>query len=159
MRVNHSGEVAAQALYQGQLVFEKDLNLIKYFLKASDEEADHLRWTSSQLTKLDSHESYFNVLWYIGAFFVGATASLTGEKSIGFLAETERQVADHLSGHLSRLPKNDKSSRLVLESMLNDETEHASWAENSKDFKELPDKLKNLMQAGSKVMIFISHKI
>jgi ubiquinone biosynthesis monooxygenase Coq7 len=160
MRVNHAGEVAAQALYQGQLLFEKNYQTVDYYHKAANEEADHLIWTSSQIKKLDSHESYFNSLWYWGAFFLGVSASLSGEKkSIGFLAETERQVAEHLANHLKILPENDKSSRLVVETMLRDETEHASWAEGSEGFTELPKVLKNFMQQGAKIMVYFSQKI
>ena len=160
MRVNHSGEVAAQALYQGQMLLEKNKNMVEYFAKAAEEEADHLNWTSSQIIKLNSHESYLNLLWYGGAFILGVSASLSGEKkSLGFLAETERQVEEHLIGHLKVIPKNDESSRLVVEAMLRDEAEHAHWAENSKNYLELPKLLKKFMKQGAKLMIFFSQKI
>lgn len=160
MRVNHSGEVAAQALYQGQLFFENIQSSRSYLLRAAVEEADHLRWTSAQLEKLHSHESYLNSFWYVGAFFLGLTAGFSGKKkSLGFLAETERQVAEHLSGHLTLIPENDISSRLIIKSMLADETEHANWAENSKDFIELPTWLRVLMRQGAKVMIFFSYRL
>jgi len=159
MRVNHSGEVAAQALYQGQLFFEKDSQLVEYLSNAANEEADHLIWTSSQLKKLSSHESYFNSLWYFGAFFLGVFASVSGKRySTSFLAETENQVAEHLRGHLSIIPLKDKSSILVIESMLEDETAHANWAKNSGSFKELPNILKSLMGNGAKIMIYFSKK-
>ena len=160
MRINHSGEVAAQALYQGQLFFETDTNMIDYLTNAAEEEADHLLWTSAQIKSLDTRQSYLNVVWYFGAFFLGATASLYGEKiSRGFLAETEKQVAKHLEGHLSRLPVNDKSSRRVIELMLIDETAHADWAENSQNYTELNPFLKFVMKQGSKIMINVSQKI
>jgi ubiquinone biosynthesis monooxygenase Coq7 len=160
MRVNHAGEVAAQALYQGQLLFEKNSHTVDYFNKAAEEEADHLIWTSSEIKKLDSHESYLNSLWYLGAFLLGVSASLSGEKkSLGFLAETERQVANHLSNHLKILPDTDKSSRLVVETMLQDETKHALWAEQSEGFTKLPKVFKNYMQRGAKIMVSFSHKI
>ncbi len=160
MRVNHAGEVAAQALYQGQMLFERNKNMVMYFSKAAEEEADHLNWTSNQIDKLNSHKSYLNFLWYGGAFLLGATAALSGEKkSLGFLAETERQVEEHLQGHLKVFPKNDKSSRLVIEEMLRDEAEHADWAENSKNFVELPKTLKKFMKQGAKLMVFVSQRI
>ena len=160
MRVNHAGEVAAQALYQGQMLFEKNRDMVMYFSKAAEEEADHLNWTSYQIDKLDSHKSYLNFIWYSGAFLLGASAALSGEKkSLGFLAETERQVEEHLQGHLKVFPKNDKSSRLVIEEMLRDEAEHADWAENSKNFVELPKTLKKFMKQGAKLMVFVSQRI
>ncbi len=160
MRVNHAGEVAAQALYQGQLVFEKDPQTINYLSNASDEEADHLIWTSAQLKRLNSKESYLNVLWYSGAFMLGLAASLSGAKnSMSFLAETERQVAIHLEGHMEKLPENDIASRQIVQAMLADETAHANWAENSKDFSELPKLLKSLMRRGAGIMIFFSKRI
>ena len=160
MRENHAGEVAAQALYQGQILFERNSDMVDYFSKAAEEEADHLNWTSSQITKLGSRQSYLNFLWYGGAFFLGVSASLSGEKkSLGFLAETERQVEKHLLGHLKVLPGNDKSSRLIVKAMLEDEAGHAHWAENSKSYVKLPKLLQNFMQQGAKVMIFFSHKI
>ncbi len=160
MRINHAGEVAAQALYQGQMLFEKNNTMVDYFTRAAEEEADHLNWTSSQISKFDSHESYLNTLWYGGAFLLGIAASLSGEKkSLGFLAETERQVEEHLLGHLKVIPENDKSSRLVVEAMLKDEAEHAEWAENSKNYVKLPMLLKKFMKQGAKTMIFFSKKI
>ncbi len=160
MRINHSGEVAAQALYQGQLFFETDAQMIDYLTKAAEEEADHLIWTSAQIKSLNARQSYLNVVWYFGAFFLGATASLYGEKiSRGFLAETEKQVAEHLESHLSLLPTDDKSSRRVVEFMLEDESAHAEWAENSENYTELNPLLKFMMKQGSKIMINVAQKI
>ena len=160
MRVNHAGEVAAQGLYQGQLLFEKNENMVNYFHKAAEEEADHLIWTSSQVAKLNSRESCLNSLWYWGAFMLGLGASLSGnEKSLGFLAETERQVANHLDSNLKILPKNDESSIMIVQTMLHDETEHALWAENSDNFVKLSKLLKNFMKNGAKIMISCSQRI
>jgi ubiquinone biosynthesis monooxygenase Coq7 len=160
MRVNHSGEVAAQALYQGQMLLENDVILINYLKEAANEEADHLSWTSEQLDFLESKKSFFNPLWYGGAFFLGVLSrGFSKSTSMGFLAETERQVVSHLEEHLKSFPVNDIASNEILKKMLIDESTHADWAENSDNYIELPIIIKSFMRIGSKVMIVISQKI
>ena len=157
MRVNHSGEVAAQALYQGQSLIENNKNTLNYLKKAAIEEADHLLWTRNRLNDLGSKPSFLNPLWYGGAFFLGVLSRSYGTKmSVGFLAETERQVENHLRNHLQIFPKNDLKSIAILETMLKDEVEHAEWAEKSENFSELPVIIKSFMKVGSTIMIKIS---
>ncbi len=160
MRINHSGEVAAQALYQGQSLIENNKQTLDYLKNAAIEEADHLLWTKNRLNDLGSNPSYLNPIWYSGAFFLGILSRSFGTNiSLGFLAETERQVESHLRYHLQIFPKNDLKSIAVLKTMLMDEIEHAKWAENSEKFSKLPLVIKYLMKAGSIVMIRVSKVI
>ena len=160
MRVNHSGEVAAQALYQGQMLVETDREVNRYLLTAANEEADHLNWTSERLNSLNTKPSYLNPVWYSGALMLGLFARLMGKTtSIGFLAETERQVETHLRKHLEIFPKTDKLSIAVLETMLADETKHAEWAEGSSHHESLPIFMKKSMALGSKIMIKVAEKL
>ncbi len=160
MRVNHSGEVAAQALYQGQSLIENNKQTLDYLKNASIEEADHLLWTKNRLKALGSKPSFLNPLWYSGAFFLGVLSRSFGTNtSLGFLAETERQVETHLRHHLQIFPKNDFKSITVLETMLKDEIEHAKWAENSENFSKLPLVIKYFMKIGSIIMIKVSKVI
>ena len=157
MRVNHSGEVAAQALYQGQSLIENNSEIVNYLQNAAVEEADHLIWTRNRLKTLGSNPSVLNPIWYGGAFFLGIISRSFGTKvSVGFLAETERQVEAHLRNHLQIFPKNDLESIKILETMLNDEVEHAKWAESSNNFSELPYPIKISMKIGSMIMIKVS---
>lgn len=152
MRVNHSGEVSAQALYQGQSITCKN-NVIKEKLQqAALEENDHLYWTKTRVHELGSHVSLLNPLWYSGSFAIGAFAGAMGDKwNLGFLAETEHQVVRHLESHLNQLPGGDLRSRAILEQMISDESKHATTAiENGA--AELPPPVKKLMAAMSKVM-------
>ncbi|HHO58680.1 MAG TPA: 2-polyprenyl-3-methyl-6-methoxy-1,4-benzoquinone monooxygenase, partial [Thiotrichales bacterium] len=152
MRVNHSGEVSAQALYQGQAVTARDPDVRGKLQQAAIEENDHLKWTHLRLQELGSHTSFLNPLWYTGSFAIGAFAGALGDKwSLGFLAETEHQVVKHLDNHLQQLPAHDARSRAILEQMKTDELKHATTAiENGA--AELPFPVKKLMAAMSKVM-------
>lgn len=152
MRVNHSGEVAAQALYQGQALTAK-LNTVRDKMEqAAIEEIDHLSWCETRLTELQAAPSIINPAWYALSFSIGAIAGLIGDGwSLGFVAETEQQVTAHLKGHLKQLPKNDKKTQAILAQMVIDESLHASHAIDAGG-KELPFFIKMLMQFMSKVM-------
>lgn len=152
MRVNHAGEVAAQALYQGQALTARLDSTRHSMERAAREENDHLDWCAQRVTELDSHTSVLNPLWYLGSFGIGATAGAIGDKwSLGFVAETERQVVSHLENHLQRLPGNDKKSRAIVEQMKQDEAHHGATASASGGV-ELPAPVKKLMRLASKVM-------
>jgi len=153
MRVNHAGEVAAQALYQGQAATARMDSVRTAMEQASQEENDHLVWCQKRLRELSGHTSYLNPLWYLGSFTIGALAGLAGDKwSLGFVAETEQQVVRHLHDHLQKLPESDHKSRAILEQMREDEARHATAALESGG-KQLPETIKNLMSLTSKVMI------
>ena len=152
MRINHAGEICAQALYQGQAVTAQLPNVRDKMEQAAAEENDHLAWTAERLRELGSHTSYLNPLWYAGSFAIGATAGLAGDKwSLGFVAETERQVVRHLDGHLERLAPADEKSRAILEQMREDEGKHATVAIES-GAAALPEPIRQLMRLMSKVM-------
>ncbi len=152
MRVNHSGEVSAQALYQGQSLTSRNKEVKEKLQQAALEENDHLDWTKLRINELGSHTSLLNPLWYGGSFAIGAFAGAIGDKwNLGFLAETEHQVVEHLESHLNKLPGGDLRSRAILEQMKIDELKHATTAiENGA--AELPPPVKKLMAAMSKVM-------
>ena len=129
MRVNHSGEICAQALYQGQALTARDAAAKGALEQAAQEETDHLAWTERRIDELGGRKSLLNPLWYAGSFAMGAAAGLLGDRwNLGFLAETERQVVAHLDGHLRRLPAQDGKSRAILEQMKEDEGRHATSA-------------------------------
>jgi len=152
MRVNHAGEVAAQALYQGQGLTARDPEVKESMQKSAQEEIDHLVWCRQRLDELGSHSSYLNPVWYLGSFSIGAVAGVCGDKwSLGFVAETERQVVTHLQSHLARLPEADHKSRVILEQMQQDESHHATIAVES-GAAELPAPVKKLMGLCSEVM-------
>jgi len=152
MRVNHAGEVAAQALYQGQGLTARDPGVKESMQKSAQEEIDHLVWCQQRLDELGSHSSYLNPVWYLGSFSIGAVAGVCGDKwSLGFVAETERQVVTHLQSHLARLPQADHKSRAILEQMQQDESHHATVAEES-GAADLPEPVKKLMSLCSGVM-------
>lgn len=152
MRVNHAGEVSAQALYQGQALTAKLADVRDSMETAAQEENDHLDWCQSRLQELGSHTSYLTPFWYGGSFAIGALAGIAGDKwSLGFVAETEHQVVRHLEEHLQRLPENDARSRAILEQMKEDEAHHATTAINAGG-APLPAPVKKLMQLTSKVM-------
>ena len=166
MRINHSGEVAAQGLYQGQLFFESDASLRDYLEQAAKEEADHLTWTAEYLAAKSTKKSYLNPIWYFGSFGLGVLMQLQGKrKSKAFLAETERQVQAHLEKHLAMFPAEDSQAREILKRMYEDEGEHASWAENDLKVKDggvcggLSKSEKRAMGVMSKVMIESSKRI
>jgi ubiquinone biosynthesis monooxygenase Coq7 len=152
MRVNHSGEVSAQALYQGQSLTSRNADIREKLRQAAIEENDHLDWTKKRLYELGSHTSLLNPLWYGGSFAIGAFAGAIGDKwNLGFLAETEHQVVKHLDSHLNQLPGSDLRSRSILEQMKIDESKHATTAIEH-GAAELPPPVKTLMAAMSKVM-------
>lgn len=152
MRVNHSGEVCAQALYQGQALTARLTAVRDRMERATVEENDHLAWCEARLRELDSHPSALNPLFYAGAFAIGALAGAAGDRwSLGFVAETERQVVEHLNDHLERLPASDQPSRAILEQMKQDEARHAANA-MAAGAARLPFPIRALMKGVSKVM-------
>ncbi len=152
MRINHSGEVSAQALYQGQSLTSRNDEIRHKLQEAANEENDHLRWTKNRIEELGGQTSLLNPLWYGVSFAIGAFAGAIGDKwNLGFLAETERQVVSHLETHLNELPGGDLRSRAILEQMKVDEAIHATTAIES-GAAELPTTVKKLMAAMSKVM-------
>ncbi|MBI5937043.1 MAG: 2-polyprenyl-3-methyl-6-methoxy-1,4-benzoquinone monooxygenase [Betaproteobacteria bacterium] len=159
MRVNHSGEVCAQALYQGQALTARDPEVQRALQAASDEETEHLAWCERRLEALGSHKSLLNPLWYAGSFTLGALAGALGDKwNLGFLAETERQVEGHLNGHLETLPAQDAKSRAVVEQMKADEVKHAETA-IAHGGAPLPLPVKLAMQATSKILTHTAYRI
>jgi len=159
MRVNHVGEVCAQALYTAQAAVTRDPALRVHFDEAAREETDHLAWTRHRLDELGAHPSVLNPLWYLGAFGLGLVAGRLGDSmSLGFVAETERQVEAHLDGHLDRLPAGDTASRAVINQMKLDEARHAAQAWSA-GAQELPAPAKALMRLASRVMTTIAHRI
>lgn len=159
MRVNHVGEICAQALYRGQALFCGDASIQKLLLKAANEEVDHLVWCRQRLTELDSRPSLLNPLWYAGSFSLGAVASRAGiARNLGFMAETERQVEQHLDQHLSDLPPNDERSRTIVRQMRDDEIEHRTTAENH-GAKKLSRPARLIMRGMSKVMTLTAYRI
>ena len=157
MRVNHSGEVCAQALYRSQALTARADALKKPMVQAAREENYHLRWCEDRIETLGGKKSLLNPIWYAGSFALGAVAGLIGDRwNLGFLAETERQVEKHLEGHLDRLPESDARSRAVVRQMKEDELSHATSALQA-GAAELPDPIKNWMRLTSRVMTKTSH--
>ncbi len=152
MRVNHAGEVAAQALYQGHATVARDKHIEDQMKRAADEEFDHLAWCEQRIHELGYEPSRLSPLWYAGAYAIGAASGILGDKwSLGFIAETEKQVCSHLSSHLDHLPEEDHKSRAIVEQMRDEEEEHG---ENAVDAgaAELPRPIVRLMRATAKVM-------
>jgi 3-demethoxyubiquinol 3-hydroxylase len=159
MRVNHVGEVCAQALYNAQALGTRDVDLKQKLKAASEEETDHLAWTEQRLNELGARPSVLNPLWYSGAFALGLLAARQSDAvSLGFVVETERQVEQHLAGHMDRLPLNDKASRSIVQQMKIDEAAHAAMAQAA-GAVELPSAVKAMMQLASKVMTTVAHRI
>jgi len=159
MRVNHSGEVAAQALYHGQALISRSAATRDLLLRAAHEEADHLAWCETRLKELDSRPSLLVPLWYCGSFAIGALAAAMGDRtSLGFVVETERQVEGHLNEHLARLPADDTRSRAILNVMRTDEIEHGATAKSA-GASELPAPVRALMRQVAKVMTTAAHWI
>lgn len=159
MRVDHAGEVCAQALYQGQAVTARREDVRARLEEAAREENDHLAWCERRLDELGSHRSLFNPVWYAGSFAIGALAGLAGDRwSLGFLAETERQVVRHLDRHLAELPPADSKSRAILEQMREDEGRHATTAVDA-GAAELPGPVKVLMTGVSRVMTAVAYRL
>jgi ubiquinone biosynthesis monooxygenase Coq7 len=159
MRVNHVGEVCAQALYQSQKFVARDPQIREMLDHSAQEEMDHLAWCETRLKELDSHTSYLNPLWYAGSFGIGLLAGLAGDKwSLGFVAETEKQVESHLENHLEKLPQEDQRSRAIVDQMRIDEIEHGQAALHAGGVA-LPEPIQKIMQAMSKVMTTTAYKI
>lgn len=159
MRVNHSGEICAQALYQGQSLTARELPARQALEQASREETEHLAWCEQRIRALGSRKSLLNPLWYGGSLALGAFAGALGDKwNLGFLAETERRVERHLEGHLRRLPARDEKSRAVLEQMKADEAQHAATA-LAHGGAELPLPAKLAMELASRVMTGIAFRV
>ncbi|MFM8467712.1 MAG: 2-polyprenyl-3-methyl-6-methoxy-1,4-benzoquinone monooxygenase [Oxalobacteraceae bacterium] len=152
MRVNHVGEVCAQALYEAQALFAQSESTRQQFRQAGREELDHLAWTAQRLRELESRPSLLNPLWYAGAFAMGAIAARAGDaNSLGFVVETERQVEAHLNGHLDKLPEQDQRSRAIVTQMRDDEIEHGDAAKRLGGI-ELPSPVQSGMRAVSRIM-------
>jgi len=158
MRVNHAGEVCAQALYQGQALTARATGVRDALERAAEEENDHLAWCAQRLDELDARPSRLNPLWYLGSFCIGAASGLVGDRfNLGFLAETERQVVQHLDRHLERLPSEDPVSRAILEQMKQDEAGHATTALHA-GATELPSIVKKMMTVASRLMTTVSER-
>ncbi len=159
MRVNHVGEVCAQALYHAQALATRDPALRKHFERAARDETDHLAWTQQRLRELGSRTSLLNPLWYAGAFGIGWLAGRGSDAlSLGFVVETERQVEHHLQGHLERLPAGDLASQAIVQKMKEDEARHAAQAEQA-GAMSLPWPLRWAMRAAAKVMTGTAHYV
>ncbi len=159
MRINHTGEVCAQALYIGQAALARDVDNREHLLRAAAEETDHLAWCAERLQQLHSRPSLLNPLWYVGSYAIGAAAALAGDPlSLGFVVETERQVEMHLAEHLEKLPTQDERSRAVLATMQTDEIRHAEAARQRGGI-ELPFPLPQLMHMSSMLMKTVAYRI
>ncbi len=159
MRINHVGEVCAQALYIGQALTARSKDIKQKLKKAAAEETDHLNWCQQRIHELDTHVSYLNPFWYASALLIGLTAGLWGDKvSLGFLAETEHQVERHLQKHLEKLPLQDRKSRAILEQMRQEELEHALTAEDAGAIP-LPVVIQWSMQGLAKFMSLVAYQI
>lgn len=159
MRVNHVGEVCAQALYQGQALTARDPQARGSLEQAAREEEDHLAWSAERIRELDGRTSLLNPLWYAGAFTIGAVAGAVGDRwNLGFLAETERQVEEHLAGHLDELPAEDRRTRILVEAMRADEARHRDTALRH-GAAELPAPVKLAMRFASRVMTRIAYRV
>ena len=159
MRVNHVGEICAQALYASQALATLDPALRRHFERAAQDETDHLAWTRQRLDELQSRPSLLNPLWFAGAFGIGLVAGRLGDRvSLGFVVETERQVEAHLDSHLDRLPQSDLASRAIVSQMKADERDHADQALAAGGV-ELPLPVRALMRAAAKVMTTTAHYI
>jgi ubiquinone biosynthesis monooxygenase Coq7 len=159
MRVNHVGEVCAQALYTAQALTTRNPALREHFTRACIEETDHLAWTEQRLHELNARTSLLNPLWYAGAFGLGLLAGRLGDAvSLGFVVETEVQVGAHLQSHLEKLPPGDHASRAIVAQMRDDELRHAQDAQDA-GAMDLPPPVKELMRAAAKVMTTVAHRV
>ena len=159
MRVNHVGEVCAQALYQAQALTAGSPRVRRQMLEAAREETDHLAWTQARLRELGDRPSLLNPVWYAGAFAIGLAAGRLGDAvSLGFVVQTERQVEAHLAGHLERLPASDLASRALVEQMKQDEARHADDA-LAAGAAPMPEPVKWLMRAAARVMTTVAHRV
>ena len=159
MRVNHSGEVCAQALYRGQIVFAQNESVRTMLREAAIEETDHLAWTHQRLQELKTHRSYLNIFWYTNSFCIGLLASKLGDQwSLGFIEETERQVSAHLTGHLDRLGQADLRSRDIVLQMREDEEHHCASAQKA-GAANLPTIVKTFMRLHAKVLTTVAYYV
>ena len=159
MRVNHVGEVCAQALYQGQALTARDPHARATLEQAAREEQDHLAWSAERIRELGGRPSFLNPLWYAGSLAIGAFAGALGDRwNLAFLAETERQVEEHLTGHLEALPASDRRTRAVVEAMRADEARHRQSA-IALGAAELPEPAKRAMRLASKVMTTVAYRV
>jgi ubiquinone biosynthesis monooxygenase Coq7 len=159
MRVNHAGEVCAQALYAGQSVTARNPDVQAEMQKAADEEIDHLSWCAERLDELESRPSLLDPIWYAGSFAIGAVAGLAGDGwSLGFLKETENQVEAHLEGHIEKLPPEDSRSRAILDQMKIDEARHAQMAKDSGAL-DLPLPVRALMRLTAEAMKAVAYRV
>lgn len=159
MRINHVGEVCAQALYVGQAAVARDPETRGYLLAAAQEETDHLAWCAGRLRELDSRPSLLNPVWYAGSYAIGVLAGLRGDGwNLGFVVETERQVEAHLEEHLRILPEADLRSRAILRTMKEDEARHADEAEHA-GARVLPPPIPSLMSAASRLMKAVAYRL
>ncbi|TNJ35581.1 2-polyprenyl-3-methyl-6-methoxy-1,4-benzoquinone monooxygenase [Arenimonas terrae] len=159
MRINHTGEVCAQALYVGQAAVARDEATRAQLLHAAQEETDHLAWCGDRLRELDSRPSLFNPLWYAGSYAIGLAAGLRGDGwNLGFVVETERQVEAHLDEHLGSLPAGDERSRAIIRTMKADEARHADHAEQA-GARKLPQPIPRLMALSSQLMKLVAYRL
>jgi len=159
MRVNHAGEIAAQALYHGQALTARNTKTREALLQAARDETDHLAWCEQRIRELDDRTSLLAPVWYAGSFAIGAIAGLAGDRtSLGFVAETERQVIEHLESHLHTLPGGDERSRRIVEQMRDDEARHGKEA-SAAGGRELPRPVRDMMRRTARVMTRTAYRI
>jgi len=159
MRVNHTGEVCAQALYAAQALTAREGEIRRQLARAAREEEEHLAWTQQRLAELNDRVSLLNPLWYAGSFAIGLAAGVTGDRTnLGFVVETERQVEEHLTGHMDRLPAGDVRSRAIVAAMRDDEMRHAAAALGA-GAKELPWFARALMRGAARVMTVTAYRL
>jgi ubiquinone biosynthesis monooxygenase Coq7 len=159
MRVNHTGEVCAQALYAAQAVVARDPDIRTRFAAAARDEEDHLAWTQSRLIELNDRPSLLNPVWYAGSFAIGVAAGLAGDRvNLGFVVETERQVEEHLTGHMESLPAADAKSRAIVEQMRDDEARHGAMARTAGGI-ELPWPVREAMRLAAGAMKAVAYRI
>jgi ubiquinone biosynthesis monooxygenase Coq7 len=159
MRVNHTGEVCAQALYAAQSLVARDPDVRARFAQAAREEEEHLAWTQSRLAELDARTSWLNPMWYAGSFAIGLAAGVAGDAvNLGFVVETERQVEEHLTGHMEELPAGDIRSRAIVDQMRDDEARHGAMA-HAAGAVDLPLPVKGVMRVAASVMKSLAYRI
>ena len=159
MRVNHTGEVCAQALYAAQSLVARDPEIKREFAEAARDEEEHLAWTQQRLSELHDHPSLLNPLWYGASFAIGIAAGVAGDRiNLGFVVETERQVEEHLTGHIGSLPAADAKSRAIVEKMRDDEARHGEVARAAGGV-DLPFPVRIMMRATADVMRFVAYRI